>query len=88
MKAGKLANGFEYEIAEETFDDMKFLDALTEANDGDPLAASKVCTLLLGKEQKEKLYDMIKLEDGRVPIETAMQCILEIMEALGDESKN
>ena len=88
MKAGKLSNGFEYQIDEVIFDDMRFLDALAEADEGDPLAASRVCNMLLGKEQKKSLYKMLANEDGRVPIEVALNCVREIMEALGDESKN
>lgn len=88
MKTGELANGFKYEIDETKFDDMRFLDALAEADDGDPLAASRVCTMLLGKDQKKALYKMLQEEDGRVPIEAAMNCIKELMEQLGGESKN
>lgn len=88
MKAGELSNGFKYEINEVIFDDMRFLDALAEADDGDPLAASRVCNMLLGKEQKRALYKQLQNEDGRVPIGAALECVKEIMEALGDESKN
>lgn len=88
MKTGELANGFKYEIDETKFDDMRFLDALAEADDGDPLAASRVCTMLLGKDQKKALYKMLQEEDGRVPIEAAMNCVKELMEQLGGESKN
>lgn len=88
MKAGTLSNGFKYEIDEVIFDDMRFLDALAEADDGDPLAASRVCDMLLGKKQKKELYSMLQNKDGRVPIESAIRCVKEIMEALGDESKN
>lgn len=88
MKAGTLLNGFKYEIDEVIFDDMRFLDALAEADDGDPLAASRVCNMLLGKEQKRALYKQLQNEDGRVPIEAAFECVKEIMDQLGDESKN
>lgn len=88
MKAGELSNGFKYEVDEHIFDDMRFLDALAEADDGDPLAASRMCKMLLGKEQKNVLYEMLEDENGRVPIETTLMCIKEIMEQLGDESKN
>lgn len=88
MKEGKLKNGFEYQIDETTFDDMRFLDALAEADEGDPLATSRVCAMLLGKEQRKQLYDMLKTDDGRVPIVEAIECIKEIMESLGDDGKN
>ena len=89
MKAGKLENGFEYEIDENTFDDMRFLDALAEATDGDPLAASRMCNMLLGKEQKKKLYSTLAQEDGRVPVEETLNCIVKIMQDISvEDSKN
>lgn len=88
MKTGKLSNGFEYSIDEERLDDMRFLDALAEADEGNPLAASRVCVMLLGKEQRKKLYDMLAPKGGRVPVGDAFACIKEIMEAFGDEGKN
>jgi len=89
MKAGKLSNGFEYEIDENTFDDMRFLDALAEADEGDPLAASRMCNMLLGKEQKKELYKLLATDDGRVPVEETLNCIVEIMQSISeDDSKN
>jgi hypothetical protein len=85
---GKLANGFEYDIDVKTFDDMRFLDALAEADAGDPLATSRVCTMLLGKEQKAELYKILKSEDGRVPIADAIECLKDIMADIGDDGKN
>ena len=88
MKTGTLSNGFEYEIDEAIFDDMRFLDALAEADEGDPLAASRVGSMLLGKEQKKALYKQLQNSDGRVPIGATLDCVKEIMEQLGDETKN
>lgn len=88
MRTGKLANGFEYEVDEKAFDDMDLLDALAAANEGDPLATSKLFDLILGKEQKKKLYAMLRNDEGRVPVADAVNAILQIMESLGDEGKN
>ena len=89
MKAGKLQNGFEYEIDESIFDDMRFLDALAEADEGDPLAASRMCNMLLGKEQKKKLYKILTNEEGRVPVTDALNSVVEIMQDISEEdSKN
>lgn len=89
MKAGTLQNGFEYEIDENTFDDMRFLDALAEADEGDPLAASRLCNMLLGKEQKKKLYKLLADDNGRVPVTEALNCVVEIMQDISEEdSKN
>ncbi len=88
MKSGTLSNGFEYSIDEQTLDDMRFLDALAEADEGSPLAASRVCLMLLGRDQRKALYEKIAPKGGRVPIADAFECIKEIIEAMGDEGKN
>ena len=89
MKAGKLDNGFEYEIDESIFDDMRFLDALADANEGDPLAASRMCSMLLGKEQKKKLYSILADDAGHVPVEGTLNCIVKIMQDISvEDSKN
>lgn len=87
MKTGKTKSGFHFEIDEERCNDMEFLDALAEAEE-DGLQFSKVCNILLGKEQKKKLYDHLRREDGRVPIEDMRDIIIEIMTISGDEVKN
>ena len=88
MKKGKLANGFEYEVDEMVLDDMELLDAVAEAQDENPLKISQVITMVLGKEQKRHLYDHIRNENGRVPTAAAIDAIMELFEALGDDGKN
>ena len=53
MIEGKTKRGFAYAIAEENVD-QEFLDALAEAEDGQPLKVSKALRLLLGEEQRKK----------------------------------
>ena len=88
MKTGKLANGFEFQVDETKFDDWRFIDDMEAADEGDVLAASRVFTTLLGKEQKQKLYEMLEGEDGQVHISDGIECMKELMESLGDEGKN
>lgn len=75
----KTGSGFEFEIAETTLNNMELVDALAEADEGNHLAISRVCTLLLGKEQKKKLYDHVRLEDGSVPIDAVTNILVEII---------
>ena len=88
MIKGKLDNGFEFEIDETRFDDMEFVDDLADAADNDPLAVSRVSRRLLGEEQRKKLYDTLRAEDGRVPIADAVNAIKAIMEQTGENTKN
>ena len=87
MKKGKLENGFEYEVDEKLLDDMELLDALAEAEEN-PLKISVVSRKVLGTEQRKRLYDHIRREDGTVPVEEASQAIVDILESMGEEGKN
>lgn len=88
MKKGITPSGYEYAIDETALDDMELVDALAELESGSPFAISTVSRLLLGKEQREKLYARIKAEHGgRVPTVVFADIITEIFECLGTDGK-
>lgn len=87
MIKGKLKSGFEYEIADEVRDNMELLDAIVEA-DENPLAVSKVVKLLLGENQRRKLYDHLRTEKGNVPILAVSNAVAEIFRGSGQAVKN
>lgn len=88
MKKITLENGLELEVNEQSMNNMELLDALEEMTEGNELAISKVVKLMLGKENRKKLYDYIRDEDGRVPLEIIDKCLTEIMMLLGEQGKN
>lgn len=77
MIKGRTNGGFDYEISETRLDNMELVDALAEAQEN-PLKIGTVVTLLLGSEQKKKLYDHLRLEDGTVPSGRVSEEIVEI----------
>ncbi len=85
---GIATNGFEYEISETVFENMELIDALAEAGEENPLAISNVCLLVFGKEQRNRLYDSLRLEDGTVPFMEVANVISEIFAERGKEGKN
>lgn len=87
MIEGKTKRGFDYAIAEENVD-QEFLDALAEAEDGQPLKVSKAMRLLLGEEQREKLYDYLRNDKGKVPIDAVMEAFSDILSNDGTGAKN
>lgn len=87
MIQGKLKSGFEYQIADEVRDNMELLDAIAEADDN-PLAVSRVVKLLLGEEQRRKLYDHLRTDKGNVPIMAVSEAVAEIFNGSGQEVKN
>lgn len=88
MRHIRLSNGFETELDENVMNNMELVDVLAEAyEEENPLAVSRICKLLLGAENRKKLYDVIRKEDGRVPIEDVSASIQEIFQHLGEQGK-
>lgn len=88
MLRGTTKTGFQFEIPEENLDNMELIDALSEADQGNKLAVSRVCELLLGKSLKKALYDHVRISDGRVPTEALSSEILDIIMYKGESGKN
>ena len=87
MKEIKLESGLALSIDEGITDDMEILDALADLEEGNGAAISKLCTRLLGTDEKKKLYDHLR-ENGRVKVTKVTAAITEIFRALGDQGKN
>ena len=87
-KTGTTQSGFSFSIPEENLDNMELLDALADLNENDPLQISRVCCLLLGKDQRRALYDHLRTPAGNVPIQAVTEAIGEIFNACGDAGKN
>lgn len=79
MIKGTLDNGFEFEIDENGINDMRFVDILAGVEEN-PLLFSKAATMMLGAEQKERLYKHLEDENGHVNVEKFGKCITEIIE--------
>lgn len=88
MKKGKTESGFKYEIDEKVLDDMELIDAMAASQGDDPTQISTVVVKIFGVDQRKKLYDHVRAEDGRVPITEVANIITEIIESLGDDGKN
>lgn len=76
---GKTKTGFEFEIDRGVID-MELLDDLADMQDN-PALTGRVLTRLLGKDQKKALYDHIRDESGRVPIDKAAAELVDIFGA-------
>lgn len=95
MRKGTTSDGFAFTFDEAVADDMRIIDLIAEISneetpDFEKLAgASKLTTLLIGKEQKAALYSHIGAQhEGRVPFAAVEQALLEIMRSGGDAVKN
>lgn len=88
MKKIVLENGLELDVNESALNNMELFDALAEMTEGNALALSNVVKLMLGNDNRKKLYDYIRKEDGTVPLEQVDKCITEILNNLGEQGKN
>lgn len=80
---GVTSNGFEFTINKKVMDDAEFMEVLENAADDTP-SYGKIGRKLLGDEQKKKMYDFFRTDDGRVPLEAVNTAYLEIIGASVD----
>ncbi|MBQ9027403.1 MAG: hypothetical protein IJ110_01420 [Lachnospiraceae bacterium] len=88
MITGKTESGFEFQIDEDLFNDMELLDRLVDADKGNYRALSDAISCIMGKDQKQKLYDHVRTESGRVPIKAVANEFREILSLSGSNLKN
>ena len=86
MLKGKTSSGFQFQIAEGALDNYELVEALADI-ETDPLSVTKVVTLLLGKEQKEKLKDHVRNDEGVVTTTALMKEIEEIFKTQNQVKK-
>lgn len=80
-------SGFEFEIDDECLDDYELLEDLCEIDNGNNAKIVEVVSKILGKEQKDRLKDHLRDENGRVTATKMGEAIDEILRAT-KEGKN
>lgn len=78
---GTTRSGFEFEVADDIINDMELFEALCDLDAGDARAVVPVCRIVLGG-QKKALYDHLRTENGRVPVDKVSEEIFDILTAL------
>ena len=88
MKEVTLSDGFALQVDEAALDNMELLDAMSDLiEEENPLALSRVVRLLLGSEEKKRLYAHVR-ENGRVSTEKVSAAAMQILTSLGQQAKN
>ena len=85
---GKTETGFAFSVDPSLLHNVEFLEGFAEVQNGDGLGVFRLIDQMLGKEQKEKLYEFYQDEKGRVPVDSIRDAIGEMFASIGDESKN
>lgn len=88
MIQGTTESGFAFSVKEELKDDMELLDMLAELDEENGLALSRVCLKLLGKVQRQAMYDHLRDDDGIVTVTRVGEEIRDIFAAMGNAGKN
>ena len=79
MITAKTESGFSIELEESALDNMEVLDALSDLDEGNPLAMSRLVVKLLGKDGKKRLYDHLRDENGIVPVDDLSNAVNELI---------
>ena len=84
---GTTSTGFTFELPDDVMNDMELFEDLRAMDRGDPTAMVPVVQRLMG-DQKQALYDHVRTESGRVPIDKVTEEILEIFSLLKNGPKS
>lgn len=87
----KTKSGFECEIDSEVLDDMEILDLLLEMEENPDLSLiyyNKLMKKMMDDDTRNRLYEHIRTEDGRVPATGFTTEINEIFGILKDGKKS
>lgn len=87
MLTGKTKSGFKFEIDETVADDMELLEDMAKA-DRDTSLFPGIIEKVLGADQKARLYDHVRNENGKVPIRATLDEFIEMMNIAGEKTKN
>jgi len=87
MIKGTTESGFNFELDETRVNDMRVIDAMVEAEEGNLGGVSKLISLLFDKQQKTDLYAFCADEKGQVSIDRCMKVVFEVLRFDG-ETKN
>lgn len=85
------SSGFQCEIDTEVMDDMEILDLLLEMEDNPKnslIYYNKIMKKMMDEETKNRLYDHLREENGRVPASKFATEFNEIFKALKDGKKS
>lgn len=84
---GTTSSGFVFDLPDDVMNDMELFEDLRDMDRGNATAMVSVVQRLMG-DQKKALYDHLRTESGRVPIDKVTDEILEIFAALKNGPKS
>lgn len=83
----KTTSGFTCEVNAAALKNMELIDALADFQEDDVLVISRILRLILSPDDKKRLYDHLRQDDGTVPADLVAKEIVDIFQSLGDVGK-
>lgn len=83
----RTSSGFCCVIDEDALNDMELLEDLEALDQGNPLRVPSALHRLLGDDGKKAIYDHVRTDDGRVPVDRVSTELAEIFGALKSKKK-
>ena len=80
--------GFVCELPENVMDNMELLDVMADESMEMAFRASAAVKMILGVEQRKRLYDHLRKTDGRVPVAAVNEALEDILKSFGKNGKN
>lgn len=89
MVKGTTKSGFKFSVDPDVISDMEFVELVAESEDNG-LVFPKLIQNILGKKQKESLYEHVRNKKGRVPMDAIREELDDIFNAINsaNETKN
>lgn len=84
MINGKTKSGFEFELEDDALNDMELLEDLAKIDEGGKesiVGMPKVLVRLLGEDGKQRLYNHVRNEKGRVTVDAVLAEFEDVLNA-------
>lgn len=83
--------GFTCKVDDSTLDDIRIFELVQEVENGDTMqklnASLKLITVILGADQKEKLYEFLEKKNGKASVTEVTNVLADIFNKLGEAKK-
>ena len=83
--------GFTCKVDDSTLDDIRIFELVQEDENGDTMqklnASLKLITVILGADQKEKLYEFLEKKNGKASVTEVTNVLADIFNKLGEAKK-
>lgn len=84
MVKGTTKSGFKYEVDKDQLTNVEFLELFAKMQNGDGMVVFELLEIVLGTEQKKKLYDHCRNKKGMVPVDAVTEEVTDIFTTLSE----